>query len=79
MRLALLRLLQHPPALMFVQPASDGSGLLRSQVERQVLLVLVEQPQLRALVGVYDGEDFGDGFAEVVAGRSVRDEAWRYW
>lgn len=41
--------------------------MLGTQVEREVFLVLVEEAELGALVRVDDGEDFGDGFAEVVA------------
>jgi len=49
------------------QASPDGTGLLWAEVEGQVLLVLVEDAQLRALVGVDDCEDLGDGFADVVA------------
>lgn len=51
---------------MLTQPPSNRSCLLWSQIERQVLLFGVEKAQLLALVGVDDGENAGDGFAEVV-------------
>lgn len=57
---ALLRLLQGLLALVLRQASSDGTGLLWSEVEWEVLLVLVEQAELRALVGVDDCEDLGD-------------------
>ena len=53
---------------MFRQTSPDRTSLLRSQIERQVLFLRVEETKLLALVGVDDGEDAGDGFAEVVAG-----------
>lgn len=51
---------------MLAQPPPNRSCLLWSQVERQVLLLGVEKTQLLALIGVDDGENAGDGFAEVV-------------
>ena len=54
-----LLVLGHSPA--------DGASLLGAEVERQVLLALVEDAELSALVGVDDGEDAGDRFADVVA------------
>ena len=54
-----LLVLGHSPA--------DGAGLLRAEVERHVLLALVEDAELGALVGVDDGEDAGDRLADVVA------------
>jgi len=60
-------LLRHSAGVFLAQPSSDGPGLLRSEVEREVLLLLVEQPELVALVGIDDGQDAGDGFAEVVS------------
>jgi hypothetical protein len=47
--------------------AAQLTGELGAEVERHVLLVLVEQTQLGALVGVDDGEDTGDRLADVVA------------
>ncbi len=52
---------------MLRQPPPHRSGLLGAQVQGQVFLVLVEEAELGALGGVDDGEDAGDGFAEVVA------------
>jgi len=66
MRLSLLLLLRHPARIFLRQPSPDRACLLGSEVEWEVLLVLVEDPELRALVGVDDGQDFGDRFAEVV-------------
>ena len=53
-----LLVLGHSPA--------DGASLLGAEVERQVLLALVEDAELGALVGVDDGEDAGDRLADVV-------------
>lgn len=53
--------------LLLRQPSSDGTSLLGSEVERQVLLLRIEEAELRSLVGIDDGEDFGNRFAEVVA------------
>lgn len=39
---------------MLGQASSDGTGLFWSEVEREVLLVLVEESELRSLVGVDD-------------------------
>lgn len=60
MRRPLLGLLQLLPALVLGQASSDGASLLWSEVEREVLLALVEQAELRSLVGVDDCEDSGD-------------------
>lgn len=58
---------------MLCEASSDGAGLLGSEVEGKVLLVLVEDTELRALVGVDDCEDTGDGFAEVVTIESEKN------
>ena len=60
MRLTLLALLQSPLALMLAQTSPDGTSLLWSQIEGHVLLVLVEEAELRTLVGVDYCEDFCD-------------------
>lgn len=73
MCLLLLLLLRHSAGILLRQRTADRSGLLGSQVERQVLLLGVEQAQLVALVGVDDGQGTGDGFAEVVSVRKVID------
>lgn len=65
--LALLRLLQLPCGVLRRQAATDGAGLLGAEVEREVLLVLVEEAQVVSLLGVDDGEDAGDRLSEVVA------------
>lgn len=49
------------------ETAAHGTGELGAEVEREVFLVLVEQAQLGALVGVDDGEDAGDRLADVAA------------
>jgi hypothetical protein len=54
-------------SLVLGKTAADLAGLLGAEVEGQVLLVLVEQTQLGALVGVDDGQDAGDGLADIVA------------
>ena len=53
-----LLVLGHSPA--------DGAGLLGAEVERQVLLALVEEPELSPLVGVDDSKDLGDSLADVM-------------
>jgi hypothetical protein len=59
-------LLQHDGALLRGQTAADSPGLLGPEVERGVLLGLVEEAELRSLLGVDNGEDAGDGLSEVV-------------
>jgi hypothetical protein len=56
----LLRLLQNLSALVLGQASSDSPSLLWSEIEGHVLLVLVEEAELRSLVGVDDCEDLGD-------------------
>lgn len=58
-----------PRGLVLGHAATQGAGELRAEVEREVFLVLVEQTQLGALVGVDDGEDTGDRLADVAAVR----------
>ena len=67
MHLPLLLLLSDSAGVLLAQSPSDGTGLLDSEVERQVLLALVEETELVALVGVDDGQGTGDRFAEVVS------------
>ena len=62
----LLRLQQGLLTLVLAQSSADSSGLLWAEVEWEVLLALVEQAELRALVGVDDCEDLCDRFAEIV-------------
>ena len=56
----LRRLLQHPCLILLRQPSPNSPGLLRSEVEREVFLVLVEEAELCSLIGVNDGKDLGD-------------------
>lgn len=51
---------------MLRQPSPDGASLLWPEVKGKVFLILVEKAQLRALVGVYDGKDLRDRFAQIV-------------
>jgi hypothetical protein len=60
MRSALLALLRHLLAFMLAQTSPDSASLLWSQIEGQVLLVLIEEAELRTLVCVDDCEDLGD-------------------
>ena len=54
MPLPLLLLLRHQALLVLRQVSPDCAGLLGTEVERDVLLALVEDAQLRALVRVDD-------------------------
>lgn len=67
MDLTLSLLLADKGLLVLGHLASELPRLLRSQVERHVLLLLVEQAELLALCDIDDCEDAGDGLAEVVA------------
>lgn len=60
MCLSLLLLLCDSLCVLGGQSSTDGSGLLWSEVEWEVLLVLVEDSQLVSLVGVDDCEGSGD-------------------
>ena len=71
MPLLLLLALGHSAGVLLGKCAAEGAGLLRSQVEGQVLLLLVEEAELVTLGGVDDGQDTGDGLADVVAVKSV--------
>lgn len=53
--------------LVLGETAAHGAGELGAEVERKVLLVLVEQTQLSALVGVDNGQDAGDRLAAITA------------
>lgn len=63
----LLCLLGGDALLLGGEGAAHSTGLLAAEVEGKVLLVLVEDAELRALVDVDDGEDTGDRLADVVA------------
>ena len=60
----LLRLLV---GLVLGHTAAQSTGVPGAEVEREVLLVLVEQAELGALVEVDDGENASDRLANVVA------------
>lgn len=60
MHLPLCRLLQNTRLILLRQPSPDSSGLLGSEVKREILLILVEEAELRSLVGVDDCEDLGN-------------------
>ena len=62
----LLRLLQDLRLLLGRQTTADSTGLLRAEIQRKVLLVLVEESELRSLLEVDDGQDTRDRLAEVV-------------
>ena len=68
MDLALALLLGDAGGLMLGETAAQLTGELGAEVEREVLLVLVEQTQLGALVGVDDGQDASDRLADIRAG-----------
>jgi hypothetical protein len=65
--LLLLLLLGDARGILLAQSSADGTGLLCAEVEGKVLLVLVEDAQLRALVDVDDGQDASDGLADIMA------------
>ena len=52
--------------LVLGQAAAQSTGVPGAEVEREVLLVLVEQAELGALVDVDDGENASDRLANVV-------------
>lgn len=54
--------------LVLGHTAAELTGELGAEVKRKVLLVLVEETELGALVGVDDGENTSDRLADVVAG-----------
>ena len=66
-RVALLGLLKSALGVLGRQTSADSAGGLGPQVEGLVSLVLVEQAELVALLDVDDGEDAGNGLAEIVA------------
>lgn len=71
MDLLLALLLRLLGGLVLGESAAQGTGVLGSEVEREELLVLVEQAELGALVEVDDGENAGDRLANVVAVKSI--------
>jgi hypothetical protein len=54
-------------SLVLGESSTDSTGVLWSEVKRKVLLVLVEEAELSALVGLDDGQDTGDRLANIVA------------
>lgn len=52
---------------MLAQASSDRTGLLGSEVEGEVFLVLVEEAELCSLVGVDDCEDLGNRLSDIMA------------
>jgi hypothetical protein len=64
---ALLLTLGGAGSLVLGETATDLTGELGAEVEGKVLLVLVEQTQLSALVGVDDGENASDRLANLGA------------
>jgi hypothetical protein len=58
------------------ETSSDGASLFCSEVERKVFLSLVEETELCTLVGVDDGEDLGDRFADIVAISQKKISIW---
>ena len=64
---ALLGLLKNAGSVLLGKTAADSAGLLGAEIEREVLLVLVEETKLSPLLGVDDGKDTSDRLAEVVA------------
>lgn len=50
---------------MLCQPAADRARLLRPEIERDVLLALVEETELCAVVRIDDGQNTGDGLADI--------------
>lgn len=57
---------------MLGELSPDGAGLLWAEVQRRVLLALVEDAELLALVEVDDGEDTGDRLADVVTAEEIQ-------
>jgi len=66
-RRLLLLLFGDSAGILLAQLSSDGTGLFWSEIEREVLLLCVEDAELVALVGVDDGKDSSDRLAEVVS------------
>lgn len=71
-------LLGDPLGVVLRQPAADGAGLLGAEVQGSVLLALVEEAELLALLGVDDGQDTGNGLAQVTAVEEIEPSALRF-
>lgn len=65
--LALLDLLEGLALLLVAEAASDGTSLLGTEIEGEVLLVLVEETELLTLGSVDDGQNSGDRSSEIPA------------
>jgi hypothetical protein len=65
-RVSLLCLLQYLGLILGWETAADGTGLLGSEVEGSILLVLVEEAELLALLKVDDGQDASNRLSQVV-------------
>lgn len=61
-------------SLVLGESSANGAGLLWSEVEGKVLLVLVEETELGALIGLDDCQDTGDRLAEVMALRKQKSQ-----
>lgn len=64
--LLLLLLLGLLRGLVLGEASPDGTGLLWSEVQRDVLLLLIEQAQLVSLGGVQDGHHTSNRLADIV-------------
>ncbi len=71
--LLLLLLLRLQRLLSRRQVTAKGAGELRAKVKRRVLLLLVQETEVRSLCGVDDCEDTGDSLADVGAVATVLD------
>lgn len=69
--LLLLLLLDNASSVLGRKSPPDSAGLLAAEIEREVLLLLVEETELGALVRVGDGEDTSDRLADVVTIRRI--------
>lgn len=63
----LLCLKSLPCRLVLGQPPPDGTGSLGAEIERKVLLALVEDAELLALGSVDDSQDTGNRLADIMA------------
>ena len=68
---SLLRLLQYFLAFVLGQTSANSACLLWSEVEGNILLALVEEAELRSLIGINYCEDLCDRFPQIVAGRGL--------
>lgn len=72
MRLSLLLLLGDAAGVLLGQSSANGTSLLGSEVEREILLALVENSELVALRCVDDGQYSGNRLAEIVSVKTSR-------